>query len=230
MKKLRVLIVDDEEVARRRLVRLISLMEQIEVVAECENAESALAFIREGAVDVLLLDIHMPGLTGVELMSLLPNPSPYVIFCTAHSEHAVDAFDLGAVDYVLKPIDAARLQKALDRAREKLKPKLGKLAIKTNKGIELIDPKDVSHAEVEGELVSVFTENGRLLTDFSLQQLAEKLPSETFERVHRRALLNWDHVVRVEPNEVGGLTAITKAGHRVEVSRASARKWRQGIE
>src|SRR4051812_1418047 len=105
-------------------------------------------------VDVLLLDIRMPGLSGLEAAQLLPEPRPYIIFCTAHREHALEAFDTGAVDYLLKPVDAARLKKALDRAQRRLEsPKTSdaalSLPIVTRQGIRLVKPEDISHVVLD---------------------------------------------------------------------------------
>jgi two-component system LytT family response regulator len=114
--KLRVLVADDEMLARKRLLRLLAALPEVEVLGECADGGEALDRVRQGGVDALLLDIHMPNLTGMEAMQLLPQPAPYVIFCTAHADQAVQAFDLGAVDYLLKPVEAARLEKELERA------------------------------------------------------------------------------------------------------------------
>lgn len=198
--------------------------------------------MRAGGVDVVLLDIHMPGLSGLDALALLPEGGPRVILCTAHAEHAVQAFEHGAVDYVLKPVEPARLQKALERARARgpattanppPKPPspsargLGRLPIPTRQGIVLVDPEAISHASLEDELVTVFTTQGDFLTDFTLNELVEKLPSEHFHRVHRRALLNLTHVARLEPLDTGGYLARTLRGHAVEVSRQSARELRR---
>lgn len=240
---LRVLIADDELLARKRLARLLSAMPQVEVCGEVADGEAVLAAARAGGLDVILLDIHMPGLSGLDALSLLPEDGPGVILCTAHAEHAVDAFEYGAVDYVLKPVEAARLQKALERARARMGPKegsqeptrgqatgskgLARLPIPTRQGIVLVDPETISHATLEGELVTVFTTQGEFLTDFTLNELADKLPVEGFQRVHRRALLNLAHVTRLEPLETGGYIAKTTKGHSVEVSRQSARELRR---
>jgi len=239
---LRVLIADDELLARKRLARLLSAMPDVEVCGEAADGEAVLAAARAGGLDVILLDIHMPGLSGLDALSLLPEDGPGVILCTAHAEHAVDAFEHGAVDYVLKPVEAARLQKALERARARLGPKegqeparapsagakgLARLPIPTRQGIVLVDPDTISHATLEGELVTVFTTQGEFLTDFTLNELVDKLPVEGFQRVHRRALLNLTHVTRLEPLETGGYIARTTRGHSVEVSRQSARELRR---
>jgi len=238
---LRILIADDEMLARKRLARLLSAMPDVEVCGEAADGDAVLAAARAGGVDVVLLDIHMPGLSGLDALSLLPEDGPSVILCTAHAEHAVDAFEYGAVDYVLKPVEAGRLQKALERVRARLGPKqepakgpaaagakgLARLPIPTRQGIVLVDPDTISHASLEGELVTVFTTQGDFLTDFTLQELVDKLPVEGFHRVHRRALLNLAQVARLEPLETGGYIARTTRGHSVEVSRQSARELRR---
>ena len=242
---LRVLIADDEEVARRRLVRLLALIPDTELAGECGDGAEVLRHLAGAPADVLLLDIQMPGLTGLDAIAMLPTPAPYVIFCTAHAEHAVKAFDVGAIDYLLKPIEPARLGKALERARsqeavrrfqeearlwrERRPPALQRLAIPTRDGIVLVDPHDISHAVLERELVTIHAGGGQYLTDLSLQQLEERLPPELFVRVHRRALVNLAQVVRLEPNQVGGFVARTTRGHAVEVSRQSARALRKRL-
>ncbi len=190
---LRVLAADDELIARKRLVRLLSAMPGVELVDCHADAEAVLQALRSspGAVDVLVLDIQMPGLTGLELHALLPQPAPYVIFATAHPEHAVQAFDLGAVDYVLKPIEAGRLGKAIERARVVVRARaearpsplpdprpeavelgdaaddgepevvLPRLPVSTREGVVLLDPMMVSHAMFDGVLVTLVTRDGR---------------------------------------------------------------------
>ncbi|WP_426749271.1 LytR/AlgR family response regulator transcription factor [Myxococcus sp. Y35] len=240
---LRVLIADDELLARKRLSRLLAALPDTEVCGEAADADAVLAAVRAGGVDVVLLDIHMPGLSGLDALALLPESGPRVILCTAHAEHAVQAFEHGAVDYVLKPVEPARLQKALERARSRgpgttpaggtakaatsAPRSLGRLPIPTRQGIVLVAPETISHASLEDELVTVFTTQGDFLTDFTLNELVEKLPSEHFHRVHRRALLNLTHVARLEPLDTGGYLARTLRGHAVEVSRQSARELRR---
>ena len=244
---LRVLIADDEAIARKRLVRLLAAMPDVTVVGECADAHEVLDRVRAGGVDVVLLDIQMPELSGIEALQLFPADGPVVIFCTAHTAHAVAAFDVGAIDYLLKPIEAARLRKALERARDRdarhrygdelarfkaggaQERPLDRLALPTRQGIVLLDPLTVSHAELDGELVTVHTTDAQYLSALSLQELESRLPGERFARVHRRALVNLEHVVRLEPNEVGGYTARTRNGRAVEISRQAARDLRKRL-
>jgi two-component system LytT family response regulator len=215
------------------------------VAGECADAHEVLARVRTGDVDVVLLDIQMPELTGIEALQLFPADGPLVIFCTAHTAHAVAAFDVGAIDYLLKPIEAARLRKALERAREhdarnryraelarvqaNPAPALQRLALPTRQGIVLLDPTTISHAQLDGELVTIHTSDGTHLSALSLQELETRLPPDRFARVHRRALLNLAEVVRLDPNEVGGFVARTRGGQAVEVSRQAARELRRRL-
>lgn len=246
---LRVLVADDELLARKRLQRLLAAMESVVVVGECNSGDAVLERVKARDVDVLLLDVDMPGLSGLEVASLLPSDGPLVVLCTAHDGHAVDAFEHGAVDYILKPVEALRLKKALGRVREKLDArapkvsdptptptpatrddaKLSRLALPTRAGIVLLDPRSVSHAVLDGELVTVFTEGASYLSDETLGDLHERLPTSLFERVHRRALLNLEHVTRLEPTETGGFVAHTRGGHAVDVSRQAARELRKRL-
>jgi two-component system LytT family response regulator len=232
---LRVLVADDEAIARKRLARLLGAMPDVVVVGECADAHEVLARVREGGVDVVLLDVQMPELSGLEARQLLPADGPQVIFCTAHAAHAVSAFDVGAVDYLLKPVDGGRLRKALDRARERVGRRapeaepFSRLALPTRQGIVLIDPRDVTHAELSDELVTVHAAGKAYLAALPLQELEARLPPATFVRVHRRALVNLAHVARLEPNEVGGFVAVTTGGHAVEVSRQAARDLRKRL-
>lgn len=242
---LRVLVCDDELMARKRVLRLLGELPGIEGTIECESGEEVLAKLATDDVDVAILDINMPGLSGLETVMQMPEDRPYVIFLTAHPEHAVQAFDVGAVDYVLKPVDDARLAKALARARQSLDHgtpgaasaaaegaapgKTSKLAIATHDGAALVSPGDVTHATFDGALVTVHTAARSILTDDTLQDLEAKLPAGPFERVHRRAIVNLDHVDRLESVDSGGYVACLSTGKRVDVSRQSARRLRRRL-
>ena len=240
---LRVLVCDDELMARKRVLRLLGELPGIEGTIECESGEEVLEKLRTEDVDVAILDINMPGLSGLETVMQMPEDRPYIIFLTAHPEHAVQAFDVGAVDYLLKPVDDARLEKAISRARQSLdhgtreaggaeqgtSVKTTKLAIATHDGAALVSPGDVTHATFDGALVTVHTAARSILTDDTLQELEAKLPPGPFERVHRRAIVNLDHVDRLESVDSGGYVACLSTGKRVDVSRQSARRLRRRL-
>ena len=251
---LRVLVADDEAIARKRLVRLLAAMPDVAIAGECADAHEVLDRVRAGGIDAVLLDIQMPELTGIEALQLFPADGPVVIFCTAHTAHAVAAFDVGAIDYLLKPVEAPRLHKALARARDRdarrryrdelarlaaqapipvpvpaSERPLARLALPTRQGIVLLDPVQMSHAELDGELVTIYSAEGQYLSALSLQELESRLPADRFARVHRRAIVNLEQVVRLEPNEVGGFTARMRGGQTVEVSRQAARDLRRRL-
>lgn len=237
---LRVLIADDEQLARARLTRLLSAMEDVTIVGEVKDGDEALTRVREGGIDLVLLDVQMPKLTGVEAMALWPVDGPWVVFCTAHAEHAVKAFEVNAVDYLLKPVEPERLKQALDKARRretkevfhdavKRHQAIPRLPVQTRQGLVLLDPSAITHAVLDGELVSVHTTDATFLTDYTLNDLEQRLPPGRFERVHRRALLNLEAVARLEPLETGGYLARTAAGHSIEVSRQAARDLRKRL-
>ncbi|MEZ4384535.1 MAG: LytTR family DNA-binding domain-containing protein, partial [Nannocystaceae bacterium] len=196
-----------------------------------------LAALDGGAeVDVVLLDIRMPGLSGIETGALFPDDGPEIIYTTAYGEHALAAFDVGAVDYLLKPIDALKLRRALERARGRAveaaavsEPTLARLAVTTREGVVLLAPAAIGYALFDGALVTLHTDRGALLCDLSLQELEDRLPAASFERVHRRALLNLERVDRLEPLETGGYRAHMQGGGEVPIARQAARRLRRRL-
>lgn len=237
---LRVLVCDDELIARRRAARLLAEQPGVEVVAECASGGEVLARLAAEDVDLVVLDIHMPGMTGLETALQMPEDRPYLIFLTAHPEHAVAAFDVGATDYLVKPVDEVRLKKALDRARRQLDAPpgrgphdatapLARLAIATRTGVVLVGPDEVTHAVFDGQLVTVHTRDRAILSDATLQELEQRLSAPHFERVHRRAIVNLLHVERLEPVLSGGYVARIAGGKSVDVSRQAARRLRRRL-
>lgn len=237
---LRVLVCDDELIARRRTVRMLSEQPGVAVVAECASGDEVLARLTGDDIDLVVLDINMPGMTGLETVLQMPEDRPYLIFVTAHPEHAVAAFDVGATDYLVKPVDDARLKKALDRARRQLDAPLGRdapdaaaplarLALATRTGVVLLGPDEVTHAVFDGKLVTVHTRDRAILSDATLQELEQRLSAPHFERVHRRAIVNLLHVERLEPALSGGYVARVAGGKTVDVSRQAARRLRRRL-
>lgn len=239
MSPLRVLFADDEQMARRRLRRLLAAMDGVEIVAECSSGEAALAELERVDVDVALLDVELGARSGLEVSEAAAELGVEVIFTTAHPEHALEAFELGAVDYVLKPADGERLATALARARRRIasagarassaEPQAARLPLMVRGEIVLVDPVEISHALHDGALVTVFAGRSTLLTELSLNELEQRLPPGRFARVHRRALLNLERVERLRPLPTGGYQAITSGGHEVPVSRQAARALRRRL-
>lgn len=238
MTRLRVLIADDEAMARKRLARLLAAMDDVEVVVECDSGDAALSALETLDVDLAVLDIQMPGLSGLDVSNAAADLGVEVVFASAHSEHAVAAFERGVVDYVMKPIDPARLVLAIERARARLAPlappaaplaRPERLAITVRGEVKLVAPSDIAFASLEGQLVRLKVAGEELWTELSLQDLERRLEASDFVRVHRRALLNLAHVDRLRPLPTGGYVAITRGGDEVPVSRQEARRLRQHL-
>lgn len=231
---MRLLIADDEKMARRRLRRLLEALGE-EIVRECKDGEEALAALDPGAIDGALLDIDMPGATGLELARIARERGVPVIFVTAHEGHAVEAFQTEAVHFLLKPIDAARLAEAIARLRERARaaPRAApaRLGLRVGDDVVLVDRPTITHALYDGALVTVHVwEDGQArahLSDHSLSDLEALLGGDPFLRVHRRALLNLDHVQRLVAQPSGGYVAQLRGGGEAPVSRAAARELRR---
>ena len=229
---LRVLVADDELLARRRLLRLLAALSSVEVIGECTDGDAVLQRLAApgGAdVDVVLLDIHMPRLSGVEAMALWPDEGPEIVFTTAHAEHAVAAFEGGVVDYLLKPVDAGRLKQALERVsqrRSTLAAAPARLAVPTRSGVVLLAPGEICAVRIEGASVVLETDRGRFFSERSIAELHQRL-GPGFLRSHRQALVQLARVQRLEDTPSGGYLAHTDSGVSVPVSRQVARALRR---
>jgi two-component system LytT family response regulator len=228
--------------ARKRAHRLLAAIPGVTVDAVCSSAAQVRQVMATQDFDVLVLDVQMPDETGLELAATLAEPRPFLVFATAHAEHAVHAFDvfaLGAVDYVLKPLEEERLVKALARARAWLEPAgpvplrsempapVDPIALDTHHGVVLLAPGDVSHCTFDGQLATVHAAGRAVLTDLTMTELQQKLPH--LLRVHRRSLLSLAHVERLEPRLSGGYVAHLRGGGSAEVSRKEARELRRRL-
>lgn len=238
MNELRVLIAEDEATARRRLRRLLQELGGVSVVAEVQDGVELLEQVRALEPDLVLLDIHMPRLSGMDAMALLHDAGPWVVFTTAYAEHAVQAFEQGAVDYLLKPIEAHRLAQALERVRARLGQTApgsdellpARIAVSTRRGLVLLRPDDISHALLEGASCIVVAGGRRYVTDFRLSELERRLPAPRYRRLHRQALVDIERVERLEPTPSGGYVAHLHGGDQVPVSRQEARRLRREWE
>jgi two-component system LytT family response regulator len=237
--RLRVMFADDEEMARLRIRRLLDGMSDVEIVGEARSGKDALALLEDVDVDVALLDVRMGVVSGLDAAERAADLGVEVIMTTAHRDHAVEAFAHGAVDYLLKPIEPARLAQALERARARVLPEIvppvvgaspapSRLAIESRGEVLLIPAAEVTHATLEDDgLVRVHTPTASSLTELSLSDLERRLPH--LFRSHRRALVAFDHVGRLRPLATGGYTAILHDGREVPVSRQAARELRRRL-
>ena len=226
-----ILIIDDEQPARDRLRRLVEAMPLYTVVGEAANGAQALERIRELSPDVLLLDISMPGMDGMSLARVLQQggASPAVVFCTAYQDQALRAFEVEAVDYVVKPVRAERLEKALEKARRflgrdaDLEPEREYFLRSTVGGKVVLTPiHRVICLLAEDKYTTVIHEKGSTVIDESLTELEERFPN-LFFRVHRNALVSRKHLRGLERTSDGNTLALLSGTDRKpEVSRRNA--------
>ena len=200
---LRTLIVDDEPLARQVLREELEDMKTVSVVGEAGNGEQAIERIQALAPDLVLLDIQMPVLDGFEVVRRLSGPLPAIVFVTAFSEHALRAFEVGAADYLLKPVRAERLRQAVERARPSPesvrriadtlnadRPAASKIVARKGRDYYLLDHDEIYAFQADGELVWALTDSERYLATETLKALEDRLGDTGFRRVHRGALVN----------------------------------------
>lgn len=237
---MRVLVVDDEPLSRTALVNLLKQRADVDDYDEAENAEQALTRLAASPFDVLLLDIHMPGLSGLQLVERLSAttlPPPAVVFITAYQEHAVEAFEKRAVDYVLKPFVPRRVHDALDVAMRRsaqeratrlldlvgslklLPERTARVAIKDKGRIVFVDVAELVSVEAQGNYVLLQQKAGSYLLRETISGIAEKLRSHGFIRIHRSVLVNIAFVETIQPEAGGDYLLRTKNGKHYHVTR-----------
>jgi len=238
---MKALIIDDERLARKELNSLLEDFPEIEVVGEAANADEAIEQIREKTPDLLFLDIQMPGKNGFELLESL-DAVPKVIFTTAYDEYALKAFEVNALDYLLKPIRKDRLtdsiQKILKLKEEKQAPPPPPLETESRLGLHdqvfvkdgdrcwFVKLSDVRLFESDGNYIKVYFENFKPMIHKSLNALDQKLDDRAFFRASRKHIINLSWVESIEPWFNGGLMVKLKGGDKIEVSRRQASKFK----
>ena len=238
---LKVLIVDDERLARHHLRRLIDSLPGVECVGECPNGTAALASLAATSPDVMLLDVEMPGMDGFQVVRSIPaNRMPAIIFVTAHDHYAVKAFDVSATDYLLKPPDPGRLERALESAAvrlqsrtfaseqarlramlEAMKPASGFEIVVRERGRTLkIAARDVEWLRAEDNYVRVYSRGRSYLIRRTIAGLEKELDSQRFVRIHRSVVANIDCVRELRHSLAGRHSIVLASGEVLPVSRA----------
>ncbi|MEQ9063165.1 MAG: LytTR family DNA-binding domain-containing protein [Vicingaceae bacterium] len=232
---MRALIVDDERLARRELHKLCDAYPEIEDLIEVSGAQEAIEYLNENKVDLLFLDIQMPGKTGFELLEELDR-IPKVIFVTAFNEHAIKAFEYNALDYLLKPVEEKRFAEAMSKiindttvvaAKEEISDRLGtndRVFVKDGDKCWFVQLRDIVMFESEGNYVKVYFEGHKPLILRSLNNLEKKLNQRKFFRANRKFIINLDWVEGIESWFNGGLLVKLKNGEQVEISRRQSSK------
>ena len=239
--KISTLIVDDEPVARAGLRHMLAEVEWIQCVGEAANGPAAIAAIDTLKPELVFLDIQMPGLLGTEVLPRVQH-QPFVVFTTAYAQHAVTAFELGALDYLLKPFGEDRLRGALERVRAALgeprpssldrfseamsRAPMSRLFVRTGRSIVPLGVNDIAWFEAVGDYIAAHVGDAQHLLHLSLGQLEERLDPQRFARIHRTHLVNLDHVAAFRREPGGNLVAELKNGTSLPVSRTRARDFR----
>jgi two-component system LytT family response regulator len=236
MSKLRVMIVDDEELARAVLREFLSMRDDVEICAECANGFEAVKAAAQHNPDVLLLDVQMPKLDGFEVLELIQQEVA-VVFVTAYDEYALRAFEIHAVDYLLKPYSADRLHAALDRARSRLGEKLPsaaeiaasarapeqrleRIVVKDGAKVTIVPVDKLDYVEAQDDYVLIVSAGRKLLKQQTISSLEKLLDPARFLRLHRSVIVNVERVARIEPYTKDSRIAILIDGTRLPVSRA----------
>lgn len=233
---MRALLVDDERLARAELTRLLDKFPEIEIVSEASNGEEAIELIEEHKPDLVFLDVQMPGMTGFEVLEHL-HVVPNIIFVTAYDEYALKAFEVNALDYVLKPIELSRLEKAI----EKVNSKSQKDDIKANQELNhesqifikdgekcwFVKLDKVRMFESEGNYVRLYFDDSKPMILKSLNNLEKRLNNKQFFRISRKYIINLTWVEKVEAWFNGGLRVTLKTGEKLEISRRQTSRFKE---
>lgn len=242
MKTIRAIIVDDEVHARKKMRALLDAHDDVSVVRECDNGGDAVAAIEKDRPDVVFLDVQMPGMSGLDVVrSIGADAMPLVVFATAFDRFAIDAFDAHALDYLLKPIDPSRLQRALeavrermrsheaDDARRRLEAALARLAaqgryarkfaVKSGGAIHVVDVESIDWIGADGNYVNFHAAGKTYLHREALQSVEQKLDPARFARIHRSQVVNVDRVRRLEPDRHGDYRVVLEDGTELTLTR-----------
>jgi two-component system LytT family response regulator len=240
---IRILIVDDENLARQRLRSLLARRTDFEVVGECASGAEAVKAIRDDKPDVVLLDVQMPELDGFDVIAEIgAHNMPVVIFATAFDDYAIDAFEVGAVDYLLKPVDEERFNRTLDRASRRVRENGddttssqmstllrriatlsspgGRFAVKVHGKILFLDPSEIYWIQARDDIARVHLADSAYDVREPLSSLEARLPASSFLRVHRSVIVNTTHIRAAEPFDQGDQMLILRNGKRITTGRS----------
>jgi len=245
-KLLRAVIVDDEELARQMLREFLSKHPEIQIVAECTNGFEAVKTITELEPDLLFLDIQMPKLDGFEVLELVGTDQA-IVFVTAYDEYAIRAFDIHAVDYLLKPFGADRFETALDRVKKRLGGKmppahelassarpsaqyLERVVVRDGTRVSIIPVNKLEYAEAQDDYVALSFQGKKHLKQQTLSSLEKTLDATRFLRIHRSYVVNLDFVAKIEPYGKDNHVVVLSTGSQLPVSRSGYARLREFLE
>jgi two-component system LytT family response regulator len=248
MKKIRVLIIEDEAPARELIKYMLKEHADIEVAGECADGFCGAREIKEKHPDLIFLDIQMPKLTGFELLEVL-DEKPEVIFTTAFDQYAIRAFELNAVDYLLKPYSKERFDDALAKAVSRIGKESGepakieklvtaateaegyltRIVFRKGAGIKIIPLNLISYLAAEDDYVMIYYSEGKALKPKTMKYYEDHLPPSLFMRVHRSYMVNIEHITRLEPYSKDNYVAVLKSGEKIPVSRTGYKMLREKL-
>lgn len=249
--KLRIIIIEDEEPARELVKAYLKSYENLELVAECENGFDGIKAIQEYQPDLVFLDIQMPKLTGFEMLELLDD-NPEIIFTTAYDQFAIKAFELNAIDYLMKPFSRDRFHQALSKAFERMrnrqaeetsKPALEKLKesireksgpvdrifVKTGSHIDVLPVQDISYIQAQDDYVEFHSPSGRFLKKETMGNIEKQLPEGQFLRVHRSSIINTRKIDKLEKYGKESYVVILTDSTRVIVSKSRVKNLKEQL-
>ena len=248
MKKLRTIIIEDEAPARELLKHYLKDYNEIEIIAECPDGFTGLKSISEMKPDLVFLDIQMPKLTGFEMLEVLEE-KPEIIFTTAYDQFAIKAFELNAVDYLLKPYPMERLKESIDKAVEKigsekgdrksagltlakrpeLSSPLSRIVVRKANSINIIPVDQVRYVEAQDDYVMIYHSAGKALKQQTMKFYENNLPKADFVRIHRAYIVKVDEIKRIEPYGKDNHLAILQSGDKLPVSHAGYRHLKEEL-
>lgn len=239
MTKLKAIIIEDEPLARELIKNFLSSENDIELIGEFDNGFSGLKAINELKPDIVFLDVQMPKLTGIELLELL-DEYPKIIFTTAYDEFAIKAFELNAVDYLLKPFSKERFKQALSKVGtktsnniEQLKnhvlksTSINKIVVKSTNNVVVISINDIIYFESEDDYVMIYTRTGKHLKHITMKVLEEQLDASKFVRIHRSFIINVDELIKIEKFGKDNYQVILNGNIKLSVSRLRYQELKQ---
>jgi len=238
---MKVIIIDDEPLARSIVKEYLQKHPSLEIAQECNDGFEGVKAIQQHQPDLIFLDIQMPKINGFEMLELVEQP-PAVIFTTAFDEYAIKAFDAHAVDYLLKPFNQERFDKAIQKWREQSSPQKTneelldtasqspsqsqRIVVKTGSKIKIIPVQDVHYLEAADDYVKIFTQEGHFLKNKTMNHFEKVLDGAVFVRSHRSYIVNVQQITRIDPYEKENYVAILRSGAKVPISRTGYVKLR----
>ncbi len=246
MEKIRAIIIEDEELGRELIKNYLKDQSQVEIIAECENGFEGIKTIQDLKPDLVFLDIQMPKLNGFEMLEIL-DERPEIIFTTAYNQYAIQAFELNAIDYLLKPFSKERLLEALQKAITRIKTSqaapatIGKLiqqpldevleriVVKSNSKISVIPVDKIRYLEAQDDYVMIYTFDSKHLKQGTMKYYEEHLDPKEFMRVHRSYIIRLDQVVQLEPYGKDSYVAKLKDGPAVKISKSGFKSLKEKL-